>query len=89
MLLPQQEVSMPKSHHAPQVGAPDPEHRTSPILSRETDTGELSFDSELEQEACLFNDQRYELGEYVRSGSELLHCVERGVWVKVREDHSA
>lgn len=78
---------MAKSRHAPQVGAPDPERRTSPILSRETDTGELSFDSELEQGACLFNDQRYELGEYVRSGSELLHCMERGIWVKVREDH--
>jgi len=71
--------------HAPQVGAPDPERSTSPILSRETETGELSFDSELEHGACLFNDQEFAIGDYVRSGSELLQCEERGVWVKVRE----
>jgi len=78
---------MDKSQHPPQVGAPDPERRTSPILGRETDTGELSFDAELETGACLFNDQRYALGDYVRSGSELLHCTDRGVWLKVREEH--
>lgn len=76
---------MPKHLHALQVGAPDPEHRTSPILGRLDDEGEPTLDNELESGACYFNDQRYAVGEYVRSGDELLHCVEHGVWLKVME----
>jgi hypothetical protein len=76
---------MPKTHHAPQVGAPDPELRNSPIYDR-AEVDELSLDDELESDACYFNDQRFEIGEYVRSGSELLHCAERGVWLKVTEE---
>jgi hypothetical protein len=71
--------------HAPQVGAPDPERRNSPILDR-WDGGEPDLDSELEGSACYFNDQRYDIGEYVRSGDELLHCSERGIWLKVTEE---
>jgi hypothetical protein len=63
----------------PQVGAPDPERRTSPILDEDE---ELSFDAELETGVCYFNDVAYPRGQYLRSGSELLHCEERGVWVR-------
>jgi hypothetical protein len=77
-----------KRHYAPQVGAPDPERRTSPILHLD-DEGEPSLDNELESGACYFNDQRYSIGDMVRSGDELLHCVERGVWQKVMEEHQA
>jgi hypothetical protein len=78
---------MPKHHHAPQVGAPDPELRTSPILDRGEEEGsELSLDSELESGACYFNDRRYAIGDYVHSGHELLHCEEHGVWIKVTEE---
>jgi hypothetical protein len=78
---------MPKRHHAPQVGAPDPELRTSPILDRNEEEGsELSLDSELESGACYFNDHRYAIGDYVHSGHELLHCEEHGVWIKVTEE---
>jgi hypothetical protein len=66
----------------PQVGAPDPEHRTSPIVEEDE---ELSLDLELETGACYFNDVAYPLGQYVRSGNELLHCEERGVWVRKGE----
>lgn len=66
----------------PDVGAPDPERRTSPILDEEE---ELSFDAELETGVCYFNDVAYARGQYVRSGSELLHCEERGVWVRKGE----
>ena len=66
----------------PEVGAPDPERRTSPILDEEE---ELSFDAELETGVCYFNDVAYARGQYVRSGSELLHCEERGVWVRKGE----
>jgi len=67
---------------APQVGAPDPEHKTSPIVDEDE---ELSLDLELETGACYFNDVAYPVGQYVRSGSELLHCEERGVWVRKGE----
>jgi len=76
---------MLKTIHATQVGAPDPEHRTSPIYARE-EAEELSLDFELETRACYFNDTRYKIGDYVRSGEELLHCEERGIWVRKRED---
>ncbi len=68
--------------HAPQVGAPDPELKSSPIFD---DEDELSLDAELESDACYFNDTAYPIGQYVRSGSELLHCEGRGVWVRTGE----
>lgn len=66
------------SDHVPQVGAPDPELDTSPIID---ESEELSLDMELESGACYFNGVAYTLGDYVRSGSDLLRCEERGVWV--------
>lgn len=68
-----------KAPHAPQVGAPDPEKRTSPILDEDE---EFSLDLELETGVCYFNGQTYPIGSYVASGSELLHCEERGLWVR-------
>lgn len=70
--------------HTPQVGAPDPERRTSPIFD-DDDNEELSLDLELETGVCYFNDVAYAIGQYVRSGSELLRCEERGVWVREGE----
>jgi hypothetical protein len=69
-----------------QVGAPDPERNTSPIFD-EDDYDELSFDLELESGACYFNDVAYRVGDYVLSGNELLHCEERGVWIRRGELH--
>ena len=65
--------------HAPQVGAPDPEKRTSPILDEDE---EFSLDLELETGVCYFNDQSYPIGAYVLSGSELLHGEERALWAR-------
>jgi hypothetical protein len=65
--------------HVLQVGAPDPERKTSPILD---EYEELSLDMEIEAGVCYFNETPYPIGTYVRSGSELLHCEERGVWVR-------
>jgi hypothetical protein len=65
--------------HIPQVGAPDPELNTSPIFD---EYEELSLDLELEKGACYFNDALYPIGQFVLSGSELLNCEERGVWVR-------
>jgi hypothetical protein len=66
----------------PQVGAPDPELKCSPIFDEEED---VSLDRELESPGCYFNDVAYPIGQYVRSGSELLHCEDRGVWLRAGE----
>jgi Protein of unknown function (DUF1496) len=70
------------AQHVKQVGAPDPERRNSPIIDDEDD---VTLDLELEAGVCYFNDQRYTIGSYVMSGDEVLHCEERGVWVKKGE----
>ncbi|HXZ93914.1 MAG TPA: hypothetical protein VEG36_13645 [Burkholderiales bacterium] len=67
----------------PQVGSPDPERKTSPIVDEEDE--ELEPELELETGVCYFNDVAFPLGSYVLSGSELLHCEERGVWVRKGE----
>ncbi|WP_455235091.1 hypothetical protein [Thiogranum longum] len=72
---------MHKSSDAPKVGAPDPELRNSPIFD-ESSAEFLSLDLELETGACYFNGEAYPVGQYVCSGDELLHCEERGVWVR-------
>lgn len=65
--------------HLPRVGAPDPELKTSPIFD---EYDEISLDSELEAGACYFNNSAYPIGQSVLSGSELLHCEERGIWMR-------
>jgi hypothetical protein len=67
------------TNHVLQVGAPDPEKKTSPILDEDE---EFSLDLELESGACYFNGVAYPIGQWVRSGSEVLHCEERGLWVR-------
>lgn len=62
-----------------QVGAPDPERRTSAIFDEDE---ERSLDLGQEAAVCYFNDLAYQEGEVVRSGSELLRCEEGGVWVR-------
>lgn len=76
-------MTKPAAKHHPQLGAPDPERRNSPIFDE--DAEELSLDLELETGTCYFNDQAFPLGQYVSSGNELLRCAERGVWVRVSE----
>jgi len=65
--------------HVFQVGAPDPELQTSPIFD---EYDEPSLDMELETGTCYFNSVAYPVGQFLLSGSELLHCEERGVWVR-------
>lgn len=68
----------------PQVGVPDPEHKTSPILDeQELDEKAGARDDELEEGCCYFNDREYPLGTYVQSGDEVLKCSGRGVWRKI------
>lgn len=64
------------------LGAPDPEAKTSPIME-ETDEQFTELAQELEeQDSCYFNNAVYDSGSYACSGSgELLHC-EKGIWVR-------
>jgi hypothetical protein len=68
--------------HVPQVGAPDPELKTSPIFDEDE---EASLDLELESGVCYFNNAAYKIGQYVLSGHELLRCEGRGVWIREGE----
>jgi hypothetical protein len=66
---------------APDVGAPDPELRNSPIFD-ENSSDDLDLDLELEEGVCFFNNEKFEIGAYVCSGNELLRCEGRGVWMR-------
>lgn len=68
--------------HIPDVGAPDPELQTSPIMDEAEDD---SMEGELEAGVCYFNGAPYPMGQYVRSGVEVLRCDPPGVWVVVGE----
>jgi Protein of unknown function (DUF1496) len=74
------------SDQIPQVGAPDPERTTSRIFDEDEDR---SLDLEQEATMCYYNSIAYSIGQYVRSGGELLHCEEGGVWVRRGETRAA
>ena len=68
--------------HAPQVGAADPERRSSPVESAPEESFELMREQIGDEAAgCYFNDVRYTNGSHVLSGETYLRC-ERGIWVE-------
>ena len=71
---------MTKLGSVPELGAPDPELRNSPIFDDSAD--ELSMDLELEEGVCYFNNKTFSIGDYICSGNELLRCEIRGVWMR-------
>jgi hypothetical protein len=76
----------PMSEHLRQVGAPDPELRNSLVLDEfEYDEQAGPRDTEVEQATCYFNGSEYPIGAYVQSGSEILQCAGRGVWIRKGE----
>lgn len=70
---------IPHASHIPQAGAPAPELQTSPIFD---EYDEISPDMDMESGVCYFNNVAYPIGQFLLSGSEMLHCEERGVWVR-------
>ena len=66
-----------------QVGAPDPERETSPIVDYAEE--EEDIDPEGADGYCRFNGVEFRVGEYVLSGSELLRCESPGLWVREGE----
>ena len=74
----------------PQVGAPDPELKNSPIIDEaEYDEHAASPDLEIETPVCYFNAEPFPLGSFVRSGDEVLQCTEHGVWLRKGEKRPA
>ncbi|MGD8709592.1 MAG: DUF1496 domain-containing protein [Ectothiorhodospiraceae bacterium] len=73
---------MTDSSYPPNVGNPDPERQTSPIVEEGDDEVETLPQTALEEPVCYFNDRSFHDGAYVRSGTALLRC-ERGVWLTV------
>jgi hypothetical protein len=64
------------------VGAPDPELKTSPILE-ELDEEFDVLTQEVEAHAvCWFNDVNYPDGDYVCSSSRILLRCDKGVWIR-------
>lgn len=79
-------MKKPAKEKLPQLGAPDPERKNSPIIDEsEYDEHEASPDQEIEEGVCYFNDEVFDIGASVQSGSEVLQCSERGVWVRKGE----
>jgi len=62
----------------PQVGAPDPELETSPIVGED----EVEVEPNVSGGACTFNGVTFRIGDFVQSGAELLRCESPGVWVR-------
>jgi len=72
----------------PQVGAPDPEMRTSPIAGQSSEYGDDDTPPDLEAletPVCYFNNESFPIGSYVLSGDELLSCERPGLWVRKGE----
>lgn len=68
--------------HAPHVGAPDPDRRTSPVLGESDENYEEQGQLMDELPLCHFNDVSYSEGSFVCSGDELL-CCRSGAWVRL------
>jgi hypothetical protein len=69
-------------HSSRQVGAPDPNLTTSPILDEDE---REDIEPDVESAYCYFNGVSYRVGEYVLSGHEVLRCEAPGLWVRQGE----
>ena len=65
----------------PQVGAPDPEKDTSPIVGED----DVEVEPNVTGGRCYFNGTTYDFGALVQSGDEVLRCEAPGVWVREAE----
>jgi hypothetical protein len=64
----------------PQVGAPDPQRRTSPIEGLPDEEARPAGGEAADAPVCLFNGEEFPQGAEVQSGDAILRC-ERGRWV--------
>jgi hypothetical protein len=68
--------------HTEDVGAPDPELKTSPIAEENDEETEVLRQEDPGEAVCFFNNKSYKTGSYVKSGTSILKCV-YGLWVPV------
>ena len=64
----------------PQVGAPDPELRNSPIADEEDEDTDVIRQQVPGEAVCYFNGAEFAHGTFVASGSQVLRCS-YGVWI--------
>jgi hypothetical protein len=65
---------------AEQLGAVDPERKTSPVAWEADEDTEVLRESVPDAAVCYFNDLAYAHGTTVKSGSVLLRC-DHGLWL--------
>jgi hypothetical protein len=75
-------LSAAKTTTHPQVGAPDPDRATSPIVGEDE---EVEVEPNVRGGGCSFNGVAFAVGDFVQSGTELLRCEAPGVWVREGE----
>ena len=73
-------MMQPQHRSLPQVGAPDPELRNSPIADEEDEETDVVRQQLPGAAVCYFNGTSYPNGAYVASGSQVLRCS-YGVWI--------
>ena len=66
----------------PDVGAVDPQLKTSPIAEEMSEDWDTLRQEVPEGAVCYFNGQQFQSGAFVRSGTVVLECRE-GLWVEV------
>jgi hypothetical protein len=64
------------------VGAIDPELKTSPVIEETAEDADVFEQQAPELPTCWFNGEVFVTGELVRSGSVVLQC-RRGLWVEI------
>lgn len=66
----------------PDVGAIDPELKTSPVVEEMAEDADAIRQIAPVDDVCLFNGVAFKTGEYVRSGTMILEC-RHGLWVEI------
>ena len=66
--------------HAEDVGAPDPELNTSPIAEENNDETDVLRQEVPGEPVCYFNNQSFDTGAYIKSGTTILKC-DYGIWM--------
>lgn len=64
------------------VGAADPELKTSPILEEQDEEFEVLAQEVEDHAVCWFNSASYADGGYVCSSSRILLRCDKGIWVR-------
>ena len=70
---------MTEMKHIQDVGAPDPELKNSPIAEENDEESDVIRQEMPGEPVCYFNNQSFETGSYIKTGTSVLKCV-YGIW---------